>query len=98
MHADTVLIMLLTALAAAALPVWAWWRTWRRLDFLQRDLEPRLDAEARLERVERALDTLAAGQAQLAESHEFLFGVLSERLPSGGSLPRPEPPAVTTPH
>jgi hypothetical protein len=98
MHADTVLIMLLTALGAAAFPVWAWWRTWRRLDSLQRDLGPHLDAEARLEQVERALDTLTAGQAQLAESHDFLFRILSERLPPGSSLPRPERPDVTTPH
>jgi cytochrome c-type biogenesis protein CcmH/NrfG len=98
MDADTVLIILLTALGAAALPVWAWWRSWRRLDSPQRDLGRRLHAETRLEQVERALETLAAGQAQLAESCDFLLRILSGRLPPGGSLPRPEPPAVTTPH
>lgn len=98
MHADTVLIMVLTALGAAALPSWAWWRTWRRLDSLQRELEPRLEAEARLEQVERTLDALAAGQAQLVESQDFLSRVLTSRLPPPSASAGPEVTEAATPH
>ena len=98
MHADTVLMLLLTAIGAAALPTWAWWRTWRRLDSLQRALEPRVDADARLDQVERTLEALVTGQAQLMESHDFLARVLTTRLPTAGATGGPEPPTATTPH
>jgi cytochrome c-type biogenesis protein CcmH/NrfF len=97
MPADTLLIIVLTALGAAALPIYAWLRAQKRI----RDLEMTLLAQATdadryeelralLQQVAAQTDSLADGQAQLARR----LGDRVEALPP----PLPEPPRPVTPH
>lgn len=91
MHADTVLIILLTAIGAAGLPAVGWWYTWRRLDHLSRAVEPGLAAADRLDQIERSLEALASAQEQLADSQDLLTRVVSDlkpkELPAAGTGP-----------
>lgn len=98
MRADVVLMLLLTALAAVALPIWGWWRTWRRLEALRHSIDPQLTVDERLEQFERTLEALATTQERLVENQDFLTRVVAERLPVPEMPQRRIEPKVSTPH
>lgn len=92
---EVVLIMLL---AAVALPIWGWWRTWRRLEALCHSIDPQLAVDERLEQFERTLEALAATQERLVENQDFLTRVVTERLPVPELAQRRIEPRISTPH
>lgn len=97
MHADTLLIAILAALAAAAFPLGAWWRAQKRI----RDLEMTLLAQAtdadRYDELRTMLQQVISQTDHLADQHATLTRRLSDRadqLPG----PRMDPMRPATPH
>ncbi len=97
MHADTVLIILLAALASTAVPCVAWLRAQKRI----RDLEMTLLAQSadadRYEELRGLLQQVAAQTEQLADYQAQVARRLNERVePLPQSRPAPDRPI--TPH
>jgi uncharacterized coiled-coil protein SlyX len=97
MPADTLLIILLTALGSAAVPLVAWWRAQRRI----RELELLLLAQApdleRYEELRQLVHRLSSETDQLADNQALLARRLSERADQLAA-PRPERSRPVTPH
>ena len=98
MPADRVLLVLLMVLGVVALPLWGWWRTWRRLESLRQSIDPQLAVDERLSQFERTLDALAATQERLVDNQDFLTRVVAERLPLPEVGSRRLEPRISTPH
>jgi hypothetical protein len=97
MHADTMLIILLTALGSAAIPLAAWIRARIRI----RELELMLTAQAnevdRHEELRDLVQQLAAQTDELTDHQALLARRLSERLEAPPTS-RGEPQRAVTPH
>lgn len=97
MHADTVLIMLLTAIGASAAPLYAWFRAHRRIRDLEMTLLARTTDMEHLGDVRELLERLASQTEQLTDQQALLASRLAERhdlLPP----PRGEGIRPITPH
>ncbi|MEP6574784.1 MAG: hypothetical protein ABJD11_18945 [Gemmatimonadota bacterium] len=95
---DAVLMLAVAAIAGASGPFYAYHRASRRLEAAERELARDDISDDRLAEVQHAIEVLSTQYAQLAESHDFMARILSDRLPLG-TLPRnPTPRPEITPH
>jgi enoyl-CoA hydratase/carnithine racemase len=97
-HLDTLLLILLSALAGGVIPTMAWLRTARRLRHLEMtllaqttDADQYAELRALLEHVAQQTEQLADAQAQLARR-------VAERPPEALPPGRPDASRPITPH
>ena len=97
MHADIMLIILLTALGGAAIPLVAWWRAQKRIRHLEMTLLAQTTDSDRYEELRDLLQRVAAQTDELADHQALLVRRLGERLEA---LPpaRPDQGRPITPH
>jgi hypothetical protein len=96
-HADTVLLMLLTAIGVSAAPLYVLFRAHRRIRDLEMALLARTTDMEQLGDVRELLERLASQTEQLADQQALLASRLAERhdlLPP----PRGEGVRPVTPH
>lgn len=97
MHADMVLLLILSAAAGAAVPLYGFIRAMSRLQKLEVQMAAEPVDDGRVEQLQRTVDSLTDQVAQLAESQDFVARLLSERLPPAQSR-QIRPPEASTPH
>jgi hypothetical protein len=75
----------------------AWFRTSRRVSFLEEQLARMPEHDERADRLEQIVDSLSAQIDQLANGQEFFNRVMTDKLDKVGRLAI-EPPKAITPH
>ena len=93
----TVIVVTVASLIGIGLSAFAMWRRIHRSAAVQ---PPRID-DARLERLEAAVDVIAIEVERISESQRFAVGLLSDRLPAVrgeriGDVASPK--RINTPH
>ena len=97
MPPDTLLIILLTALGVASIPVLVWFRAQKRIRALEMALLAQATDGDRYEELRALLQQLAAQTEQLADNQALLTRRLAERLDQP-LPPRLEAGRPVTPH
>lgn len=94
---DTLLIMLLTGIAASAVPIIAWFRAQKRIRHLEMTLLAQTTDVDRFEELRTLVQHLAAQTEQLTDAHEQLTRRLSD-WPDRLLPPPAEHQRPVTPH
>ena len=97
MPADTLLIILLTALGSAAIPLVAWWGSQRRIRKLELLLLAQAPDVERYEELRELVHQLSSETDQLADNQALLARRLSERVDQLAA-PRAESSRPVTPN
>jgi hypothetical protein len=92
-----VLLLILGAAAGAAPPLYGLLRALARIHKLELRLAAEPADDARVEQLQRTVDTLTDQVSQLAESQDFVARLLSERLPPAEAR-HLRAPEASTPH
>ena len=95
LESGQVFVIIVVALVTGAVTLSAFAQAWAstRKRSLRTDGDPRLEAiEARLARMENAIESVAVEMERIAEGQRFTARLLSERAPSA-SQPAPSRPA-----
>jgi hypothetical protein len=97
MTPDTLLLIVLTALGAAAVPLFVWLRAQKRIRHLEMTLLVQTTDDDRYEELRSLLQQIAAQTEHLADAQAELARRLGDRMDQLPA-PRAEPVRPSTPH
>lgn len=89
---EVIVIPFIFGFPTLALMLWTWTRHREKMAALKGPAEPSSNIEARLARVEHAVEAVAVEIERIGESQRFLTKVLTEQRPglTAGSSPPPD--------
>jgi hypothetical protein len=97
---EVIVVPVLVALPSIVIVIRMWLRHREKMAALGQTTRPSAELEARMQRVEQAVEAIAIEMERVGEGQRFLTKVLTDRLPSLPTSPSSQPQSgrVITPH